>query len=44
MLAELEKRNDQNRKTGREVTDAEWAQAAELLASVTVNDPKVRVH
>lgn len=26
------------------VTDDEWAQAEALLASVTVNDPSVRLH
>lgn len=27
-----------------EVSDAEWEQANELLKSVTVNDPSVRLH
>lgn len=48
MMSALKKRREkdenQNRKTGRQVSDEEWAEAQEMLASVTVNDPSVRIH
>jgi len=41
MIRALEKRNGRNKP---QVSDQEWQQAAEMLASVTVNDPSVRLH
>ena len=43
MFNEMDKQNKKH-SGHREVSDEEWDQAAELLASVTLNDPNVRVH
>ena len=36
--------NGDTKKTGRQVTDEEWTQAQEMLASVSVNDASVQIH
>lgn len=41
MLRELEKRRSKDKP--KPVSDEEWAQAEEMLASVTANDPNVRL-
>lgn len=41
MNVELEKMDEKHKP---QVSDEEWAQAEELLASVTLNDPNVRLH
>lgn len=43
MFESLKKRQE---KAGgkKKVTNEEWKQAEEMLASVTVNDPKVKLH
>ncbi|MER8827234.1 hypothetical protein NKH73_14190 [Mesorhizobium sp. M0938] len=40
MLRALEKRRTKDKPT---VTDEEWSQAEDLLRSVTMNDPNVRL-
>ena len=48
MMRAIKKRRDESdpdsKKVGRQVSDEEWAEAQQLLASVSVNDPAVRVH
>ncbi|MFC6487368.1 hypothetical protein [Nitratireductor sp. GCM10026969] len=41
MLEALEKRNEKHKP--KEVSDEEWEQAAEMLQSVTANDPNVKI-
>lgn len=41
MLRELEKRRQKDKP--KEVTEEEWTVASEMLLSVTVNDPSVRI-
>ena len=46
LLSMFNEMDRQNKQTGqnRQVSDEEWDQAEELLASVTLNDPSVRIH
>lgn len=43
MILELEKQN-KGTTAHRPVSDEEWEQASQLIASVTLNDPSVRIH
>jgi hypothetical protein len=41
MLRELEKRREKDKP--KQVSDAEWEQAEQMILSVTLNDPSVRI-